>query len=157
MYTLSKQLYDKMYTNVYKSIQMFTWKLCNHWYESFLKSKKNIVFSKFDVTFFHLDSSGTAWQVNVLKHSEKTGDVGISLCSYLEISKSHFISTCIFFIFRNLFFSLFFLHECNEFLKLRSDFSHIFLAQTRYFFIVCKCALTFNLDLSTYSKCFIGV
>lgn len=74
----------------------------------FWKIKKNIFFSKSDVTFFHLDSSGTAWQVNVFKHSEKTGDVGISLCSYQELPKSHFIFAIVFFCFWFFFFFWFF-------------------------------------------------
>lgn len=140
-----------MYTNVNKCLQMFTWNLCNHWYEGFLKNKKNIIFRQSGACFFIWDSSGTAWHVNVFSRCSKTLGAWISLCSYLESPKSQFISATIFSIFEFSFFFLIFSNECNEFLKLRSDFSHISLAQTRYFFIVYKCAL-FLIRLSFCSK-----
>ena len=124
--------------------------------KAFWKVKKNIVFCESGACFFLWDSSGTAWHVNVLEQREKTLGAWISLCSYLELPKSHFISATNFFCFLILFFFYFFSNECNEFLKLRSDFSHnkneIFktgLIQFNSFsfefsttrFIVYKCAL----------------
>ena len=107
------------YTFVYK---------CVHWNavtldtKPFWKFKKNIVFCQSGVTFFFWDSSGTAWHVNVLEQREKTSDARISLCSFLKKPKFHFFLILLFSFFFNFIFLDFFLHECNEFLKLRSDF-----------------------------------